>query len=120
MGHQIPACRVSNVSKSFGDQPVLRGLSFTVGGGERVALMGPSGSGKSTLLNCLSGIDSLDAGQIEIGGHKLTMDYPCAIKLSQMLKVHGKQAKKFAGDASKHFMTEAILTDAELNYKRGW
>ncbi len=71
MGHQIPACRVSNVSKSFGDQPVLRGLSFTVGGGERVALMGPSGSGKSTLLNCLSGIDSLDAGQIEIGGHEL-------------------------------------------------
>lgn len=56
----------------------------------------------------------------QIGNHKLEMDYPSAIKLSQMLRTHGKQAKKFAGDASKTWLTEAVLTDAEENYKRGW
>lgn len=56
----------------------------------------------------------------KIGNHKLEMDYPSAIKLSQMLRTHGKQAKKFAGDASKHWLSEAVLTDAEENYKRGF
>lgn len=56
----------------------------------------------------------------EIGNHKLEMDYPTAIKLSSLLRVHAKQAKKFAGDASKHWTSECVLTDAELNYKRGW
>ncbi len=57
---------------------------------------------------------------LEIGGHRLDMEYPDAIKLSQLLRMHGKQAKKWAGDSGKHYLTEAVLTDAELNYKRGW
>lgn len=56
----------------------------------------------------------------QIGNHKLEMDYPSAIKLSSMLRTHAKQAKKFAGDANKHWTSESVLTDAELNYKRGW
>ncbi|MEU8523279.1 ABC transporter ATP-binding protein [Streptomyces sp. NPDC048577] len=33
--------------------------------------MGPSGSGKTTLLNCLSGLDDIDGGRVEVGGHDL-------------------------------------------------
>lgn len=54
----------------------------------------------------------------EIGGHRLEMDYPSSIKLSMMLRTHGKQAKKFAGDISKTLIAEAVMTDAEMNYKR--
>src|SRR5881392_359568 len=39
--------------------------------GEMVAIMGPSGCGKTTLLNCLSGIDSIDGGEIRIDGQSL-------------------------------------------------
>ncbi|MCH7580338.1 MAG: ABC transporter ATP-binding protein [Chloroflexi bacterium] len=46
----------------------LRGVSLTVPRGEMVAIMGPSGCGKTTLLNCLSGLDSIDSGQILIEG----------------------------------------------------
>jgi putative ABC transport system ATP-binding protein len=46
----------------------LRGVSFAVAPGEMVAIMGPSGSGKTTMLNCLSGLDSIDDGEVLIEG----------------------------------------------------
>jgi putative ABC transport system ATP-binding protein len=46
----------------------LRGVSLTVGRGEMLAIMGPSGCGKTTLLNCLSGLDTIDAGRILVDG----------------------------------------------------
>ena len=46
----------------------LRGVNLTVNRGEMVAIMGPSGCGKTTLLNCLSGLDDIDTGSIQIGG----------------------------------------------------
>ena len=62
---------VSHLRKGYGGQDVLRGVSFTLGWGERLALMGPSGSGKSTLLNCLGGIEKADAGRILFDGTDL-------------------------------------------------
>lgn len=62
----MKALQVSKVTKSYGEVPVLKGVSFDLAAGERVALMGPSGSGKSTLLNCIGGIDRPDEGTITI------------------------------------------------------
>jgi putative ABC transport system ATP-binding protein len=49
----------------------LRGLDLTVYAGELVGVMGPSGSGKTTLLNCLSGLDDIDGGRVEVDGRDL-------------------------------------------------
>jgi len=51
--------------------PALRDLNLVVETGEMVGVMGPSGSGKTTLLNCLSGLDDIDGGTVEIGGQDL-------------------------------------------------
>ena len=49
----------------------LKAIDLTVRRGEMVAVMGPSGCGKTTLLNCLSGLDSVNAGQIWLEGQDL-------------------------------------------------
>ncbi len=49
----------------------LRDIDLRVPAGQFVAVMGPSGSGKTTLLNCLSGLDDIDAGAIEVDGERI-------------------------------------------------
>ena len=57
-----------DVTKSFGETPVLRGVSLRVSRGEVVAIIGRSGSGKSTLLRCMNNLETIDSGEIRIGG----------------------------------------------------
>ncbi len=57
--------------KSYGRSPALRGVSFSAGRGEVVAITGASGSGKSTLLLCLAGILRPDAGSVSFAGRRI-------------------------------------------------
>src|SRR6202162_6547905 len=58
---------VSNLKKTFGSVPVLKGIDLEVKTGEFVVLVGPSGCGKSTLLAMIAGLESVTAGEIRIG-----------------------------------------------------
>jgi ATPase subunit of ABC transporter with duplicated ATPase domains len=60
-------CRLSSISKSFGDTSLLKDVSFEVRGKERVLLSGNNGSGKTTILKMLMGTLAPDAGAIKIG-----------------------------------------------------
>ncbi|MGZ9720223.1 ABC transporter ATP-binding protein [Rhizobium miluonense] len=53
------------------DIPIFADLDLEIPRGDFVAIMGPSGSGKSTLLNMLAGVESPDAGEINIGRSRL-------------------------------------------------
>ena len=57
---------VNNLSKSFGKLSVLNGISFTIGEGKVVAILGPNGSGKTTLIKCILGLVIPDSGEINI------------------------------------------------------
>ena len=71
----MPILSARNVSKTYrsGNLEVtaLRSVDIDVESGEFVIVMGPSGNGKTTLLNCLSGLDDIDEGVVEIEGHSI-------------------------------------------------
>jgi len=66
------AIAVESLSKSFGDERVLRDVDLSVGDGEFCVVVGPSGCGKSTLLDCISGVQSLDAGRVTLRGEDVS------------------------------------------------
>jgi ATP-binding cassette subfamily F protein 3 len=61
--------------KSYGVQPVLQDISFSVSGSERVGLIGPNGCGKSTLLRILAGIEKPDRGSVALTRPGLRIGY---------------------------------------------
>ncbi|SDP63398.1 ABC transporter [Clostridium gasigenes] len=61
--------QVKNIVKIYGDNTVLKGVSFTVENGEIFALLGVNGAGKTTILSCIEGILKYDSGEISIMGH---------------------------------------------------
>ena len=65
---------VKNLSKSFGNLEVLKGVSQHISKGERVVLIGPSGSGKSTFLRCLNLLETPTGGEIIFEGQSITDD----------------------------------------------
>ena len=67
---------VQNIEKYYGNKgnvtKAIDNISFEVGNGEYIGIMGASGSGKTTLLNCISTIDSVSSGHIYINGNDVT------------------------------------------------
>ena len=69
--------RFHKVCKSFGDVQILKGVSFSVGRGQVVALIGRSGSGKTTALRCINGLETIQGGELQVCGrdmHSGTVD----------------------------------------------
>ncbi len=67
-----PILQMKNVVKSYGETPVLDGVSFQVFKGETKIIIGASGSGKSTILKLIMGLDKPDAGTILVAGTDIT------------------------------------------------
>ncbi|GAB3134721.1 ABC transporter ATP-binding protein [Tsukamurella serpentis] len=66
--------RLRELTKSFGNEPVLRGVDLTVPAGSITAVVGPSGSGKTTLLRLVAGFARPDGGTVRLGDRELASD----------------------------------------------
>ena len=62
---------LSGIHKSFGANPIVRGIDLQIATGEFMVLVGPSGCGKTTLLRLIAGLEQADAGEITIGGARV-------------------------------------------------
>ena len=67
-----PILRVENLTKTYGDLEVLKGVSFDVYPGEKKVFFGPSGTGKSTLLRCINLLTEPDGGSVYLNGEEVT------------------------------------------------
>ncbi|MFJ3262100.1 phosphonate ABC transporter ATP-binding protein [Pseudomonas sp. NPDC086581] len=60
--------RVAQLTKGYGDNPVLRGIDLRIEAGEFVVILGQSGAGKSTLLRCMNRLAQADSGELQVAG----------------------------------------------------
>jgi ATP-binding cassette subfamily F protein uup len=58
---------IEQVTKAFGERPLLDGVTLGVNAGERIAVVGRNGAGKSTLLHVMAGVEPVDSGRVTIG-----------------------------------------------------
>ncbi len=68
--------QIKNVSKSFGEKAVLKGIDVLIKDGQFVTLLGPSGCGKTTLLRIIAGFEKADQGEIILGEEVISKKSP--------------------------------------------
>ena len=64
----VPLVQFENVGKCYGGKPAIDGVSFTIGKGEIVGLLGRNGAGKSTVMNLMTGYLPVNRGRVSICG----------------------------------------------------
>ena len=94
------------ITKSYGENVVLKDLDFWVDAGELVTLVSPSGGGKTTLLNILGGLTTADQGVVEVAGQDLSR-----------LDEDGRAGCASGGPCSVHVGNRPALEHHRL---RGW
>lgn len=97
-----PLISVQNLTKSFGSNKVLDGLSFELGEKESFVIIGGSGTGKSVLIKCILGLLRADSGKILIKGQDIT-----TLSSSQRQEVLTHFGMLFQGGALFDSMTVA-------------
>ncbi|HEX4688203.1 MAG TPA: ATP-binding cassette domain-containing protein, partial [Nocardioides sp.] len=73
-----PILSARKLNKSFGPVHVLHDVDLDVYPGEVTALVGDNGAGKSTVVKCFAGINSIDSGEIDYEGKRVTISDPRA------------------------------------------
>ena len=84
-----------DVSKSFGDTPVLKGISLSLRDGETTVVLGPSGSGKSTLLRTMNLLEIPESGSLSINGDSVT--FGGTLTRRQVSAIRRRSAMVFQG-----------------------
>lgn len=108
-----------DVYKCYDKLQVLRGISMELECGEVVAIIGPSGSGKSTFLRCLTRLERIDKGYIDVDGEVMVSSengqavYAPAAKLNSIGRKMGMVFQNF--NLFPHFSVLRNLTEAPIH-----
>ena len=114
-------CR--NLTKSYGQMEAIKDLTFTMGGGRIIGLLGPNGSGKTTLIKMINGLLTPTSGEIYIQGekpgvmtHGLVSYLPDKNYLNKRMKVY--QVLNYFEDFYQDFnrkKAESMLQDLQID-----
>lgn len=116
--------KLHKINKSFGDLKVLIDIDLEVRKGEIISIIGPSGSGKSTLLRCISGLEKIDSGNINIDGSigmvfqqfNLFPHYSVVENIYKPLTVINKMDRKEAKEIALNLLAKVKLEDKADSY----
>jgi general L-amino acid transport system ATP-binding protein len=130
---------LDKVNKWFGPAHVLRDISLSVRGGEKLVVAGPSGSGKSTMIRCINRLEAHQSGSITVDGIELTGEadrtravrrdvgmvfqnfnlFPHLTVLENLTLapvVVKKQMEREAIDLAMHYLTRVRIPDQAQKY----
>ncbi len=96
-----------NVSLSYGKRLILDNINFNINEGQIFGMLGPNGVGKSTIFNLITGLISLDSGQIRINGEDVT-NYPIYLRTKKFKVGYVPQYGGFFNDLSLYDNLKAI------------
>lgn len=89
---------VDALTKSFGTNQVVKGVSFGFGKGEFISLLGPSGCGKTTILRMIAGFETPTTGTIHVAGEDITHLRPNQRKLGMVFQAYALFPNLTVGD----------------------
>ena len=102
---------IKNLTKSFGQNEVLKGIDLSIERGEVVAIIGPSGSGKSTFLRCMNLLETPTSGEVIFNENNLTAKN---IKLEQLRQSMGMVFQNFNLFPHKKVIDNVLLAPTLL------
>ncbi|WP_237209069.1 amino acid ABC transporter ATP-binding protein [Rothia nasimurium] len=110
---------LKNLTKSFGENTILRDISLDLDNGETTVILGPSGSGKSTLLRCLNLLETPESGVLTIEGD--SVDFATGLTDEQVRTIRKHSAMVFQNfNLFPHYTAEQNVALAPvLNGKMG-
>ena len=109
----LPVIEVHNLSKSFGDNHVLRNFSMVLHEGENLVILGKSGSGKSVLIKCIIGLIAADSGTVTVLQEKID-----ALDQDALDKLRARVGFLFQSNALYDSMT--VRENLEFPLRRHW
>jgi len=89
---------VENLTKSFGTNTVVKGVSFGFAKGEFISLLGPSGCGKTTILRMIAGFENPTSGSIKVDGQDITTLKPNQRQLGMVFQAYALFPNLNVGD----------------------
>ncbi|MET3924364.1 ABC transporter ATP-binding protein [Devosia sp. 2618] len=89
---------VQNLTKSFGTNTVVKGVSFSFDKGEFISLLGPSGCGKTTILRMIAGFENPTSGSIQVDGQDITHLKPNQRQLGMVFQAYALFPNLTVGD----------------------
>ncbi|MGN6325085.1 amino acid ABC transporter ATP-binding protein [Pseudolysinimonas sp.] len=107
-----PMVEARAVSKRFGSNEVLKGISLTVDRGQVMCVIGPSGSGKSTFLRCINHLEVVDAGRLYVDGDLIGYRER-GDKLYELKPAEAARQRRDIGMVFQHFNLFPHLTALE-------
>ena len=96
-----------NVSLSYGKRLILDNINFNINQGQIFGMLGPNGVGKSTIFNLITGLITLDSGQIKINGEDVT-NYPIYFRTKKFKVGYVPQYGGFFNDLTLYDNLKAI------------
>ena len=93
---------LSNLTKNFDDQQVLKGINLKIYENEFLTLLGPSGCGKTTTLRIIAGFDEPDAGEVLFNGIEISKLPPYKREVNTVfhrVRTYDKKDREIGGGA---------------------